>query len=68
MSLLSKLIKNKFGSKEYDVTKDPIAKELVKHILKYGYDKVFEPLSSDDLVKLITIIDIEIKRRNSKSL
>lgn len=65
MSILSKLIKNKFGLPEYNVTKDPIAKELVKQILTKGYDKVFEPLSTDDLVKLITIIDIEIKRRNS---
>ena len=68
MSILTKLIKNKFSLPEYNVSKDPLARELVKHILKYGYDKVFEPLSNDDLVKLITIIDIEIKRRNSKSL
>jgi hypothetical protein len=68
MSILTKLIKNKFGLPDYNVSKDPIAKELVKHILKYGYDKVFEPLSNDDLQKLIVIIKIELERRNSKDL
>ena len=68
MSILTKLIKNKFSLPDYNVSKDPLAKELVKQILTKGYNVVFEPLSTDDLVKLITIIDIEIKRRNSKNL
>jgi hypothetical protein len=36
---------------------------LIDQILKEGYDKVFEPLSNDDLLKLNTIICIELKRR-----
>lgn len=64
MSILSKLFNKKFGVPEIKVDENPIAIALIDSILKKGYDVVFQPLTTADLQKLITIISIEIQRRN----
>lgn len=63
MSILSELLSKKFGVPQVKLDKSPIARVLIDQILKEGYDKVFAPLSDDDLYKLNTIICIEMKRR-----
>lgn len=64
MSILSNVLKNKFGAPEIKLEGSLVAELFLKEIIKQSSIKFLSVFRNEDLILMIEIMQIELNRRN----